>query len=83
MVSVNIRVSLIQVATPDEMRGRVSSVITGASNEISEFRAAAMAAAIGAVPAVLVGGVGSILVAAVCWKAFPQLARVDRFDQKP
>ena len=84
MVSVNIRQTLMQIATPDEMRGRVSavsSVFTGASNEIGEFRAGAMAAAIGAVPAVLVGGVGSMIVAAVCWKAFPELVRVERFDQ--
>ena len=85
MVSVNIRTTLMQIATPDEMRGRVSavsSVFTGASNEIGEFRAGAMAAVIGTVPAVLVGGVGSMIVAAVCWKAFPQLAKVERFDQE-
>ncbi len=84
MVSVNIRQTLMQIATPDDMRGRVSavsSVFTGASNEIGEFRAGAMAAVIGAVPAVLVGGVGSLIVAAVCWRAFPQLAKVERFDQ--
>jgi MFS family permease len=85
MISVNIRVTLLQIATPDEMRGRVSavsSVFTGASNEIGEFRAGIMAAFIGAVPAVLIGGIGSIVVAAICWKAFPQLAKVERFDQE-
>lgn len=84
MVSVNIRQTLMQIATPDDMRGRVSavsSVFTGASNEIGEFRAGAMAAAIGAVPAVLVGGVGSMIVAAVCWRAFPDLVRVERLDR--
>ncbi|MEK9684282.1 MAG: MFS transporter [Rhodospirillaceae bacterium] len=84
MVSVNIRVSLIQLATPDDMRGRVNavnSVFTGASNEIGEFRAGSMAALIGAVPAVLIGGVGSIAVAAFFWRAFPQLAKVQRMDR--
>ena len=84
MISVNIRVTLLQIATPDEMRGRVSAVsavFTGASNEIGEFRAGMMAAVIGAVPAVIFGGIGSIVVAAVCWRAFPQLAKVERFDQ--
>ena len=41
-----------------------------------------MAAVIGTVPALLVGGLGSMIVAAVCWKAFPQLAKVGRFDQE-
>ena len=41
-----------------------------------------MAAVIGTVPALLVGGLGSMMVAAVCWKGFPQLAKVERFDQE-
>jgi MFS family permease len=84
MVSVYIRVTLLQIATPDDMRGRVSAVnavFTGASNEVGEFRAGLMAAVIGAVPAVVFGGVGSIAVAAICWKLFPPLARVERMDR--
>jgi len=84
MVSVYIRVTLLQIATPDEMRGRVSavnSVFTGASNEIGEFRAGAMAAAIGTVPAVIVGGIGAIAVTAIGWKLFPELVRVQRMDR--
>ncbi|MGE0650557.1 MAG: MFS transporter [Alphaproteobacteria bacterium] len=84
MVSVYIRSTLLQIATPDDMRGRVSavnSVFTGASNEIGEFRAGTMAALIGTIPAVLFGGIGSIVVAALCWKLFPVLARVERMDR--
>lgn len=84
MISVYIRSTLLQIATPDDMRGRVSAVngiFTGASNEIGEFRAGTMAAFIGAVPAVLFGGIGSIIVAAVCWKLFPVLVRVERMDR--
>jgi len=84
MVSVYIRSTLLQIATPDDMRGRVSavnSVFTGASNEIGEFRAGTMAAVFGAVPAVIFGGVGSVIVAALCWKLFPVLGRVERMDR--
>ena len=85
MISVYIRVTLVQIATPDAMRGRVSAVnslFTGASNEIGEFRAGMMAAAVGAVPAVLFGGVGCFVVAAICWAAFPELRKVQRMDRE-
>ena len=85
MVSVYIRVTLIQIATPDDMRGRVSavnSVFTGASNEIGEFRAGMMAAAFSAVPAVLFGGIGCFAVAGICWAAFPELRKVQRMDRE-
>jgi hypothetical protein len=83
-ISVFIRQTLIQVATPDEMRGRVSAVngvFIGTSNEIGEVRAGFMAAWIGAVPAVVLGGIGSLLIAGLCWKLFPELARIQRVDR--
>jgi len=83
MVSVIVRRVLIQVATPDEFRGRVSaveSVFIGASNELGEFRAGVMAAFIGAVPAVVIGGIGTVAVVAVWTKLFPQLRNVDRLE---
>ncbi len=67
MISVYIRETLMQLWTPDHVRGRVNAVnmvFVGASNELGEFRAGLMAAAIGAVPAVVIGGIGSIAVAA-------------------
>jgi MFS family permease len=82
MVSVNIRSSLIQLATPDAMRGRVSSVsmlFIGASNELGEFESGVTAAWFGAMPAVVVGGVGTLLVVAAWLKLFPPLRRVNRF----
>ena len=84
MVSVVIRLTLIQVETPDEMRGRVSavnSVFIGASNELGEFRAGAMAAGIGAVGSVVVGAVGTLAVAALWIRLFPSLWRRDRLTQ--
>ncbi len=83
-ISVFIRQTLIQVATPDEMRGRVSavnSVFISTSNEIGDMRAGFVAAWIGAVPAVVVGGIGSILIAGLCWRLFPDLVKVQRVDR--
>jgi hypothetical protein len=65
------------------MRGRVSaafSLFTGTSNQLGEFRAGALAALFGAVPAVLIGGAGTIVIAAVWMALFPELRRVRAFD---
>lgn len=83
VVSVVIRYSLVQIQTPDAMRGRVSaafSLFTGTSNQLGEFRAGVFAALFGAVPAVLIGGVGTIIVAAVWMTLFPELRRIRAFD---
>jgi hypothetical protein len=73
-----IRSSLAQIRTPDAMRGRVSAVsslFTGTSNQLGEFESGLLAAAFGAVAAVLVGGVGTIVVVAVWMYRFPELRR--------
>lgn len=78
MISVYIRETLMQLWTPDHVRGRVNAVnmvFVGASNELGEFRAGLMAAALGAVPAVVIGGVGSIAVAVIWATIFPQLRK--------
>jgi hypothetical protein len=83
MVSVVIRMTLVQLGTPDEVRGRVTAVnglFIGASNQLGEFRAGAMAALIGAVPAVLVGGIGTLIIAAVWTKLFPALWHADSLE---
>lgn len=80
MISVYVRSSLIALWTPDELRGRVNAVnqvFIGASNELGAFRAGSMAAAIGAVPAVLVGGIGTFVVAVSWMCLFPKLRRVS------
>jgi MFS family permease len=87
MVSVNVRHALTQLATPDHMRGRVSAVsmlFIGASNELGEFESGLTAAWWGTVPAVIVGGLGTLgIVAAWAWM-FPELRKVDRLtDLKP
>jgi MFS family permease len=80
MVSVVVRGVLIQVETPDEMRGRVNAVdmiFIGASNELGEFESGLAAQWLGAVPAVVLGGLGAVLVTLIwAWK-FPELRRAD------
>lgn len=85
MVSVIIRETLLQLWTPDEVRGRVSavnSVFLGASNELGEFRAGVMAALIGAVAAVTVGGIGTMAVAALWSRLFPGLRQARKLDKR-
>jgi hypothetical protein len=80
MVSVVIRQSLVQLQTPDEMRGRVSAVnatFIGASNQLGEFRAGATAAWIGTIGAVVSGALGTLIVVALWMRLFPALARRD------
>jgi MFS family permease len=82
MVSVYIRHMLVQLETPDEIRGRVSAVsavFIGASNELGEFESGVTAAWWGVRPAVVVGGVASVAIAGLWARWFPQLARLDRF----
>jgi hypothetical protein len=74
---------MILLGTPDRMRGRVSaanSVFIGASNELGELRAGFMAAWIGAVPAVVIGGVGTVVLTGVWSLLFPALRKVDRLQ---
>jgi MFS family permease len=76
MISVNVRATLIQLATPDDVRGRVTAVngvAIGASNEVGEFRAGSMAALMGAVPAVVIGGAGTLVITALWTRLFPDL----------
>jgi predicted MFS family arabinose efflux permease len=83
MISVVIRMTLIQLETPDDMRGRVSAVnslFVSASNQLGDFRAGLMAAWLGTIPAVMVGGVGTLLVVLVGRKLFAKLYRVETLD---
>jgi MFS family permease len=80
-ISVYIRSALVQFATPDTMRGRVSAVSTlfiSASNELGGFESGVTAALLGTVPAVILGGVGTLAVVAIWMRAFPPLRTVDR-----
>ena len=80
-VSVVIRFSLVQIETPDALRGRVSAVnsmFIGASNSLGEFESGATAALFGTVPATVLGGIGTIMVALLWRRFFPALFRVDR-----
>ncbi len=80
VISVVIRNSLVQIDTPDEMRGRVTAVhsmFIGTSNQLGEFESGVTAALFGTVPAVLLGGVGTLLVSLIWLRLFPELARID------
>jgi MFS family permease len=80
MVSVVIRATLVQVATPDEMRGRVNAVdmiFIGASNELGQFESGLTAQWFGTVPAVVLGGIGTLVVTGLWAVMFPQLRNAD------
>ncbi len=82
-VSVVIRFSLVQIETPDAMRGRVSAInylFVGSSNTLGEFESGAVAAWLGAVGSVLIGGAGALLVACVWRLLYPELRAIDRFQ---
>jgi MFS family permease len=84
MVSVVIRQSLVQLETPDAMRGRVAavnSIFIGASNQLGEFESGATAALMGPVGSVLLGGIGTLAVAALWMKLFPALAQRERLTE--
>jgi hypothetical protein len=83
MLSIFVRQSLIQLTTPDEMRGRVSAVSTlfvGASNELGEFESGVVARFTGPVIAALAGGVGALMVTGIWAAWFPALRRFDRLE---
>ncbi|WP_439601597.1 MFS transporter [Devosia sp.] len=85
MVSVTIRETIMQLWTPEEVRGRVNavnSVFIGASNELGEFRAGTVAHLIGPVPAVVIGGVGSIAIAVIWSRLFPGLRTQRTLDKR-
>ena len=86
MVNVVIRQTLVQLETPDGMRGRVSavnSIFIGASNQLGEFESGATAALLGPVGSVVAGGVGTLLVTLAWFRLFPALAGRDRMGAGP
>jgi predicted MFS family arabinose efflux permease len=83
MVSVFIRGSLVPLVTPDEKRGRVLSVenvFIGASNELGAFESGIVGQAVGVPAAVVGGGIATMAIVGLWWKAFPSLRNVDRFE---
>lgn len=84
-ISVVVRSSLVQLMTPDEMRGRVNAVnslFIGTSNQLGEFESGMVAGALGPVAAGVIGGVGTLAVVGIWMTAFPVLRRVQRLDGK-
>ena len=80
-----VRAALVQTQTADAMRGRVSAVhslFTGTSNQLGAFESGLTAALFGTVPSVLIGGIGTIAVAALWMVLFPQLRRLRAFEEE-
>ena len=83
VISVVIRLTLVQLATPDAMRGRVSainSLFIGTSNQFGEFESGVTAALFGTVPAAVIGGIGTITIALIWMRLFPELRKIDSFE---
>ena len=83
MISVYVRGTLVQIVTPDHMRGRVASVaylFIGASNELGEFESGVAARLLTPVGAALFGGIGSLIVTGAWIKLFPDLFKADRLE---
>ncbi len=83
VISVVVRSALVQLRTPDEMRGRVSAVnsmFIGTSNQLGEFESGLTASWFGTVPSVLIGGIGTIIVVATWMRLFPALLNADRLE---
>jgi hypothetical protein len=83
MISMNIRATIVALATPDALRGRVNAVemvFISASNELGAFESGAAAALVGAVPAVVIGGTLTIVAALVWPRLYPAMARIDRLE---
>ena len=82
-ISMVIRIALVQLATPDDMRGRVGAVnylFVNASNQLGQFESGATAALFGAMPAALIGGIGTVLIALLWMKLFPALRTLERLE---
>jgi hypothetical protein len=83
MISVYVRNSLVQIVTPDHLRGRVSAVsglFIGASAELGEFETGVVARVLGPVGAALFGGIGSLIVTGAWSRMFPSLRKADRLS---
>jgi hypothetical protein len=86
MVSMVVRQTLVQLTTPDLLRGRVSAVnfvFIGASNELGEFESGFTAAVLGTVPAAILGGVGTLAVVAIWAGLFPEIRQADKLTHRP
>jgi hypothetical protein len=84
MVSVFIRITLVPLVTPDNVRGRVLAVeqiFISASNELGTFESGVAAALLGPVPAAILGGAATIIVIVLWMRWFPELRRIDRFEE--